>query len=470
MVGYVICHSFNQTQDSLADVWLRSNSDTEPNTSAVKNHQTPFTHLHQLPSINLPPLIPQNYLYFLMSLLLPTFSLSHPTLPALPLSDGYRTPNTWKRGQGLLSLRQNDFGTWWSEAQRPRWVRVGSLESLVCALEHEDGVGDFEGGSELDAHDLHNVGLCQQQEGLPVNHLRICNRHNSCDVTGREPHIFIIIIIHTHLVVSPLLWRREPGPHSRLDSGQTWRPATQTRRVLNAQKQPKKENKQICWSVGRSAHFFDIPCCHLAGVNALNARQQLTVLLPAQRQSPVRLTAQSWHEQWRIHTLRGHVWGQTHKGAWFNRTVIDLWWLEQIFQTETSSRPFFNIRHFEESREKGGNNWWMNVGTELSLTLLTAAALSLLRQDKMFAVRSYNQEFAVRHFPIWPFSCQKYSKMRCYISGSKKTHSGSLSAGSSCIWEDGQSWDKEEKFNVRQRKTHTHTQNTHTAIHFYLPR
>lgn len=47
-------------------------------------------------------------------------------------------------------------------------------------------------------------------------------------------------------------------------------------------------------------------------MDALNARQQLTVLLPAERQSPVRLTAQSRHEQWRIHALRGHVWGQTH--------------------------------------------------------------------------------------------------------------------------------------------------------------
>lgn len=48
---------------------------------------------------------------------------------------------------------------------------MGSLESLVCALEHENGVGDLEGGSELDAHDLHNVGLGQQQKGLPVDHL-----------------------------------------------------------------------------------------------------------------------------------------------------------------------------------------------------------------------------------------------------------------------------------------------------------
>lgn len=48
---------------------------------------------------------------------------------------------------------------------------VASLESLVCALEHEDGVGDLEGGTKLDAHDLHYVGLIQQQEGLAVNHL-----------------------------------------------------------------------------------------------------------------------------------------------------------------------------------------------------------------------------------------------------------------------------------------------------------
>lgn len=64
-----------------------------------------------------------------------------------------------------------------------QWVRTGSLEPLVCALEHENGVGDLEGGAELDAHDLHNVGLGQQQEGLPVDHLGR-RKHNSGDVTG----------------------------------------------------------------------------------------------------------------------------------------------------------------------------------------------------------------------------------------------------------------------------------------------
>lgn len=49
---------------------------------------------------------------------------------------------------------------------------MGSFESLVCALEHENGVRDLEGGSKFDAHDLHNVGLRQQEKGLPVNHLR----------------------------------------------------------------------------------------------------------------------------------------------------------------------------------------------------------------------------------------------------------------------------------------------------------
>ena len=60
---------------------------------------------------------------------------------------------------------------------------MGSLESLVCALEHENGIGDLEGGAKFDAHDLHNVGLGEQQEGLPVNHLKR-RRRNSGDVSG----------------------------------------------------------------------------------------------------------------------------------------------------------------------------------------------------------------------------------------------------------------------------------------------
>lgn len=69
----------------------------------------------------------------------------------------------------------------------------GSLEYLVCALEHENGIGDLEGGAKLDAHDLHNVGLGQQQEGLPVNHLGR-RRHNSGDATGwMGPEIISIV-------------------------------------------------------------------------------------------------------------------------------------------------------------------------------------------------------------------------------------------------------------------------------------
>lgn len=64
-----------------------------------------------------------------------------------------------------MNLAHDD---WWPEAPGEQG---GSLESLVCALEHEDGIGDLEGRAELDAHDLHNVGLGEQQEGLTVNHL-----------------------------------------------------------------------------------------------------------------------------------------------------------------------------------------------------------------------------------------------------------------------------------------------------------
>ncbi len=69
-------------------------------------------------------------------------------------------------------------------------MRAGSLETLVCALEHENGVGDLEGGSELDAHDLHNVGLGQQQKGLAVNHL---GRHR--DNSGDEKQLLSLLFI-----------------------------------------------------------------------------------------------------------------------------------------------------------------------------------------------------------------------------------------------------------------------------------
>lgn len=72
----------------------------------------------------------------------------------------------------------------------------------------------------------------------------------------------------------------------------------------------------------RFAHLINAPCRHLAGVNALNAGQQLTVLLPAQRQSPVWLTAESWHEQWRIHAFWGHVWQQKQKHAWIQLLLL----------------------------------------------------------------------------------------------------------------------------------------------------
>lgn len=62
----------------------------------------------------------------------------------------------------------------------------GSLQSLVCAFKHEDGVGDLEGGSQLDAHDLHDVGLSQQQEGLAVDHLATQTQGKVVNVTERK--------------------------------------------------------------------------------------------------------------------------------------------------------------------------------------------------------------------------------------------------------------------------------------------
>lgn len=56
-----------------------------------------------------------------------------------------------------------------------------SLEPLVCGFEHEDGVGDLEGGPQLDAHYLHDVGLGEQQQSFPVNHLE---KHGQMLTTG----------------------------------------------------------------------------------------------------------------------------------------------------------------------------------------------------------------------------------------------------------------------------------------------
>lgn len=60
-----------------------------------------------------------------------------------------------------------------------------SLQALVCALKHKDGVGDLQSGAQFDAHDLHNVGLSQQQEGLTVDHLErhVPQKSNSGDHT-----------------------------------------------------------------------------------------------------------------------------------------------------------------------------------------------------------------------------------------------------------------------------------------------
>lgn len=43
---------------------------------------------------------------------------------------------------------------------------------LIGALKHEDGVVDLEGRTQLDAQDLHDVGLCEKQESLSVNLLQ----------------------------------------------------------------------------------------------------------------------------------------------------------------------------------------------------------------------------------------------------------------------------------------------------------
>lgn len=46
---------------------------------------------------------------------------------------------------------------------------VGCRLVVLSVLEHQDRVVDLEGGAEFYTHDLDDVALGQQQQGLPVN-------------------------------------------------------------------------------------------------------------------------------------------------------------------------------------------------------------------------------------------------------------------------------------------------------------
>lgn len=73
-----------------------------------------------------------------------------------------------------------------------------------------------------------------------------------------------------------------------------------TRRGSEGKAAPQRE-MCVCECVRvccmRFSHLVNAPRCNLLGLNALDAGQQLAVLLPAQRQRAVGLRAQSRQEQ-----------------------------------------------------------------------------------------------------------------------------------------------------------------------------
>lgn len=86
-------------------------------------------------------------------------------------------PYTFWEGPGLVRPRGQGCrkGAPSEEGAQPGWEEGPpgqSLKGVVSVFEHENGVIDLQGWAQLDTHDLHNVRLCQQKEGLAVNHLR----------------------------------------------------------------------------------------------------------------------------------------------------------------------------------------------------------------------------------------------------------------------------------------------------------
>lgn len=70
----------------------------------------------------------------------------------------------------LLQIGTHRKACGWRGVCWEGWGRA-SLKAAVGALEHQNGVVDLESRAQLDAHDLHNVCLCQQEERLAVDHL-----------------------------------------------------------------------------------------------------------------------------------------------------------------------------------------------------------------------------------------------------------------------------------------------------------
>jgi len=71
---------------------------------------------------------------------------------------------------GGISVLTRQFGSTGAEGGS-RLGQEKSLQGVISVLEHEDGIVDLKCRAELDAHNLDDVSLRQQEERLTVDHL-----------------------------------------------------------------------------------------------------------------------------------------------------------------------------------------------------------------------------------------------------------------------------------------------------------
>lgn len=83
------------------------------------------------------------------------------------------------RSAGGISVLTRQFGST-SDEGGSRRGQEKSLQGVISVLEHEDGIVDLERRAQLDAHNLDDVSLRQQEERLAIDHLgrRAGQRHS----------------------------------------------------------------------------------------------------------------------------------------------------------------------------------------------------------------------------------------------------------------------------------------------------